>query len=272
MPHTLLPLIVEPDALQRALGGARLFIVDLCQQQTYLQGHIPGAAHLAYAQIVRGESPMPGLLPDTASLERLLSGIGLSREHHVVAYDEEGGGRASRLLWTLDVIGHERFSLLNGGLTAWQEEQRPLTSERRARPPSDYRIERADRALADRDYILQHLRDPAVVLLDTRSPGEFSGEDVRAARGGHIPGAKNFNWTDAMDLDNALRLLPAERLRATLGALGVTPDKEVIAYCQTHHRSAHTYMVLKSLGFPRIKGYPGSWSEWGNRTDTPVEA
>ncbi len=271
MPSPLLPLIVEPELLQRQLGAEPLFIVDLCQQKTYVQGHLLGAVHLGYAQIVRADPPMPGLVPDNASLARLFSSIGLKRDHHVVAYDEEGGGRASRLLWTLDVIGHPAFSLLNGGLTAWQEEQRPLAADVAPRPPSDYRIERADRALANKDYVLAHLHDPAVVLLDTRSPGEFTGEDIRAARGGHIPGARNYNWTDAMDMDNALRLLPAEELRAALVALGVTPDKEVIAYCQTHHRSAHTYMVLKSLGYPRIKGYPGSWSEWGNRFDTPVE-
>jgi len=271
MPSPSLPLLVEPELLERRLGDAQLFIVDLCQREAYLQSHIPGAAHLAYAQIVHAQPPMLGLLPDNASLAKLLSSIGLRRDHHVVAYDEEGGGRAARLLWTLDVIGHPAFSLLNGGLTAWQEEQRPLTDAVTPRPPSEYRIERADRSLATKEYILTHLRDPGVVLLDTRSPAEFRGDDKRAARAGHIPGARNFDWIRAMDVSRALRFKPAEELRAELAALGVTPDKEVIAYCQTHHRSAHTYIVLKSLGYPRIKGYPGSWSEWGNSPDTPVE-
>ena len=113
--------------------------------------------------------------------------------------------------------------------------------------------------------------DPDVVFLDTRTPEEYRGINVRALRGGHIPGAVNFNWLDAIDQARNLRLKPAEDLRRLLEAAGAGPDKEVIAYCQTHHRSSHTYVVLKSLGYPRIKGYPGAWSEWGNLADTPVE-
>ena len=124
---------------------------------------------------------------------------------------------------------------------------------------------------ADAGYILARLDDPGTALLDTRTPEEFSGERVRAARGGHIPGAVNFNWVEAMDADHNLRLKPAPVLLESLAALGVTPDKEVIAYCQTHHRSSHTFVVLKWLGFERVRGYPGAWSEWGNREDTPVE-
>jgi thiosulfate/3-mercaptopyruvate sulfurtransferase len=271
MPATPLPLIVEPELLDQHLGNAQLFIVDLCQHDAYLQEHIPGAVHLDYAQIVHAQPPTLGLLPDDASLERLFSAIGLRHDHHVVAYDEEGGGRAARLLWTLDVIGHPAFSLLNGGLTAWQDEQRPLTDAVTPRPSSVYRIDLTDRSLATKDYILSHLHDPGVVLLDTRSPGEFRGQDKRAARAGHIPGARNFDWIQVMDVTRGLRFKPAEELRATLTALGVTPDKEIVVYCQTHRRSAHTYIVLKSLGYSRIKAYPGSWSEWGNLTDTPVE-
>ena len=122
----------------------------------------------------------------------------------------------------------------------------------------------------DKDYILAHLKDPAVVLLDARSPDEYTGRTKRAARVGHIPGAVNYNWTDAMDQSRFLRLKDAQELKRALEGLGVTPDKEVITYCQTHHRSAHTYVVLKSLGYPKVKAYPGSWSEWGARDDTAV--
>jgi thiosulfate/3-mercaptopyruvate sulfurtransferase len=227
--------------------------------------------HLEYAQIVRAQPPMLGLFPDIAALAGLFSVIGMRRDHHVVACDEEGGGRGARLLWTLDVIGHPAFSLLNGGLTAWQDEARPLTHIVTPRSPTEYRIDSADRSIATSEYILAHLHDPEVVLLDTRSPGEFRGTDKRAARAGHIPGARNFDWIRAMDVTRGLRFKPGEELRAALVALGVTPDKQIVVYCQTNHRSAHTYMVLKSLGYPQVKAYPGSWSEWGNRTDTPVE-
>jgi thiosulfate/3-mercaptopyruvate sulfurtransferase len=125
--------------------------------------------------------------------------------------------------------------------------------------------------VADKSYILSRLGQADLALLDTRSPGEYRGLDVRAARGGHIPGAVNMNWTTAMDQARQLRFKADGELRALLEGLGVTPDKEVIVYCQTHHRSAHTYMVLKHLGYPRIRGYPGAWSEWGNDAALPVE-
>jgi thiosulfate/3-mercaptopyruvate sulfurtransferase len=109
------------------------------------------------------------------------------------------------------------------------------------------------------------------VPLDTRSPGEYAGIDIRAARGGHIPGAVNMNWTEAMDPGRQLRFKPDHTLRRMLESKGVTPDKEVVVYCQTHHRSAHTYIVLKHLGYPRLRGYPGAWSEWGNSAELPIE-
>ncbi len=124
---------------------------------------------------------------------------------------------------------------------------------------------------SDKDYILSRLGQPDLTLLDTRSPAEYEGRDVRAARGGHIPGAVNLNWIEAMDQTRQLRFKADPVLRRMLAAIGVTPDKEVIVYCQTHHRSAHTYIVLRHLGYQRLRAYPGAWSEWGNTPGLPVE-
>jgi thiosulfate/3-mercaptopyruvate sulfurtransferase len=266
----LLPLIVDGERLQSTLGDERVLVVDLCKADTYAQAHIPGAAHLDYAQVVAARPPTMGLLPDDAALSALFSSLGLTPDTHVVAYDDEGGGRAARLLWTLEVIGHTRYSLLNGGLHAWSAERRPLTRDVAARPRTNYRVTDRITGWADAAYVRDHLDDPAVVLVDTRSPQEYRGEKKLAERAGHIPGAVNFDWVNAMDLHHQLRLKPAAELRHALEALGITPDKEAIVYCQTHHRSAHTFIVLKSLGYTRIKGYPGSWSEWGNRSDLPI--
>ena len=138
--------------------------------------------------------------------------------------------------------------------------------------PSDgnYNATRLPYAIADKGYILTSLNDPDIVILDVRTPAEFSGQDLRAARGGHIPGAVNMDWTLAIDRDRNLRLKPEHELHKMLRERGVTADKEVVTYCQTHHRSAHTYIVLKSLGFSRIRGYDGSWSEWGNDPMMPI--
>jgi thiosulfate/3-mercaptopyruvate sulfurtransferase len=124
---------------------------------------------------------------------------------------------------------------------------------------------------AERDYIISKLDDDHTALLDARSLVEYTGEKKFAQRGGHIPGAKRFEWTDAMDRMRNLRLLPAEQIQPKLDELGITSDKEVIVYCQTHHRSAYSWLMLRALGYENVKGDPGSWSDWGNRMDTPVE-
>ena len=271
MAHPFLPLLLEPAELEKHLGAENLLVVDMNPPDVYNKAHIPGAVHLDYAQIVAAQPPAMGALPSEAQLSEVFSAIGMTPNSHVVAYDNEGNGRAARLLWTLDAVGHPHFSLLNGGLPAWLEENRPVSGEPVKKPRSEYQAKLSGTAVADKDYILGHLQDQAVALLDTRSPGEYSGAVKRAARGGHIPGAVNFDWVNAMDSNRNLRLRDAKTLRTELTRLGVIPDKEVITYCQTHHRSAHTYIVLKALGFTNIKGYPGSWSEWGNCDDTPIE-
>jgi thiosulfate/3-mercaptopyruvate sulfurtransferase len=266
-----LPLIVEPERLAESLGAQNLLIVDLCNPQTSASGVVPGAVQLEYAKLVVSRPPVGGLLPDAEHLSSALSALGLTPEHHVVAYDDEGGGKAGRLLWTLDMLGHGRASMLNGGIHAWANEGHPLDGASASAAPSHFRAELRGEAAADKRYILEHIGVADVVFLDARTPEEYRGVNVRAERGGHIPGAVNFNWLNAIDQERNLRLKAPEELRALLAASGAPAEKEVIAYCQTHHRSSHTYVVLKSLGYPRIKGYPGSWSEWGNLPDTPVE-
>lgn len=267
-----LTVLLEPEQLQALLDDPRLLIVDLRNPDAYLQGHVPGAVHLPYSALIRAAPPVGGLLPDAGQLGETLSGIGLTPERHVVAYDDEGGGRAGRLLWTLDALGHAHGSLLNGGIHAWVGEQRPLEAGPVTPTRSDYRAEFAhSEVVADKSHIRSRLGAADFVALDARGPAEYSGLDVRAARGGHIPGAVNIDWTEAIDRGRLLRFKPDAELRALLEARGVTPDKEVVAYCQTHHRSSHTYMVLKHLGYPRARGYPGAWSDWGNDPDTPIE-
>ncbi len=267
----MLPLVVEPDQLEAAGGIPRLLIVDLCSRESYEKTHIPGAVHLEYARIVEHRPPIMGLLPDTERLAEVLGALGVRSDTHVVAYDNEGGGKASRLLWTLDASGHTRFSLLNGGLVAWIEEGHKVESSATDPIRNTCSITPNPATRADKAYILAQLPRADLGLLDARSPGEFIGADQRAARGGHIPGAKNLEWTDALDKGNHLRLKPAAQLRAMLHTAGLTPEKEIITYCHSHHRSALWYVILKALGYPRVRGYPGSWSDWGNDASTPIE-
>jgi thiosulfate/3-mercaptopyruvate sulfurtransferase len=267
-----LPLLIEAEQLNTHLDEAQLLLVDMGDFDVYSEAHIPGAINLCYSEIVRVVPPAGGLLPSAAELSDILSAIGLTPDKQVVAYDAEQGGRAARLLWTLDVLGHSKLSLLNGGLSAWKNAGLALKAGVEKPTPSSYQARISNpEALADKDYILSRLGQDDLAIFDARSPAEYAGLDVRAARGGHIPGAVNLNWLDCIDNANALRFKPDSELRTLLEQRGLQKDKEIIVHCQTHHRSSHSYWVLKHLGYPRIRGYAGSWSEWGNTADTPIE-
>ncbi len=265
-------ILIEPEALQAMLADAQLLVVDLSKAATYAQLHIPGAMHMEYSILNGGTQPAPGLLPPEERLAKIAGMLQLDEMSRIVAYDDEGSGRAARLAWTLHYLGYESVQVLDGGLHAWNNEGHPVDNQP-VLPDITATLPLAARnpsVLADDTYILEHLDDESVALLDARTPEEYAGTKVRAARGGHIPGAVNLNWLDTMDKNRNLRLKSPDILNDALSTLGIRPEQEVITYCQSHHRSAHAWLMLKSLGFPRVRGYAGSWSEWGNHPDTPV--
>ena len=266
-----LPLIIEPEQLEAVLDDPGLLIVDLCQSQTYAQLHVPGAVHVRPAELVEGVAPATGKLAPLDRLEAVFSRIGYRPDLHVVAYDDEGGGWAGRFLWTLEVIGHRRFSYLNGGLHAWYREGHPVESEPATREATRVRLSIDDGPIAELEEVLASLEDEAVSIWDARSPEEYAGTKLAAKRGGHIPGAFNLDWLETMDRARNLRLLPLEVLRERLQDKGVRSGDRIITHCQSHHRSGLTWLIAKALGH-EAKGYHGSWAEWGNRDDTPVES
>lgn len=266
----VLPLIVEPAELHARRADDSLLLVDLCSSEKYREGHIPGAVHCNTADLILGEKPAPGRLPPPEKLAAALAAIGFTPDSHVVCYDDEGGPWAGRLIWTLDLIGHRRYSFLNGGKVAWLADGLPLEAGENFPVPAAVRPLRYDtHYIADADEIVANIGRDHFLVWDARSHDEYTGAKAHSARGGHIPGAIHCEWTHLLDGERGLRL--RTDLAAYLQQQGITPDKDIVTHCQTHRRSGLTYLAAKSLGYPHIRAYPGSWSEWGNRDELPVQ-
>jgi len=258
------------DSLASLEGSDRTppLIVQVTTAEAYHAGHVPDAVHVEPNDLVSGIPPASGRLPSLEDLTGVFRRIGYTHDREVVTLDDEGGGWAGRLAWTLDIIGNPNWRYLDGGLRAWYAAGLPLTRTPTPVNPSSVEIAIDTGPVAEADDILTRLEDPDVVIWDCRSAAEFHGRRRAAKRAGHIPGAVNLDWLDLMDLDRNLCL--KENARGLLAEHGIVSERDVITHCQTHHRSGLTYMVARLLGFPRIRAYHGSWSEWGNRTDTPV--
>lgn len=271
MPDDLPPLILEPAELDAMLRGGTAMPVGVVEEGAFRAGHIPGSVQVPPRELMGGARPAVGRLPDAARLEALCSRIGLGPDRHVVAWDDEGGGWAGRLVWTLDAVGHRRRSFLNGGLAAWAGAGLPLARDAVPPAPSPPRAVTLRReVMADLDEVRGCIGRDDCVIWDARSAGEYLGTRSTALRNGHIPGAVHLDWLELVDRDDGMRLRPLESLRRRLESLGVAAGKRVITHCHTHHRSGLSYLVGRALGLD-IRAYDGSWSEWGNRTDTPVE-
>lgn len=265
------PLLIEASQLADSLHEPKLLILDTSSADNYAKHHVPGAVHIAPAALQCGIKPAVGKMPAPDQLQLLFSRVGLTPDKHVIVYDDEGGGWAGRLIWTLDVIGHRNYSYLNGGLQAWLSGGHPSEDVANLPPPSEIDITIDSTPIAEIEDFINLLGNSQLGIWDARSPEEYRGEKVLAQRGGHIPGAVNLDWLELIDNGNDMRLKNLSALQARLDHIGLSADKTIITHCQTHHRSGLSYLLMKILGYPHIKGYHGSWGEWGNREDTPIE-
>ena len=264
------PATITACALAARLSDDDLLIVQVTSLPVFAQARVPGAVHVAPPDLVRGHPPAPGELPSESALTALFRRVGLTSDRTVVACDDEGGGWAGRLVWTLDVIGHHDWLYLDGGLHAWAAAGLPLESgPPLASSPSHIDVSVNTGPIARIDAVREALGKADATIWDCRSAEEFAGTKRTAARNGHIPGATHLDWLDLIDRRRDMRLI--EDLEGCLATRGIERERDVIVHCQTHHRSGLAYMAARLLGFSRIRAYPGSWSEWGNRNDTPIE-
>ena len=266
-------LLIEAEELVPFLGNEKLRIVDLSRRSVYDQLHIPHAIHVQPKQLVRQEEQASGLLPDVEGLNALIEYLNISPEHHVLAYDDEGGAWAGRLIWNLHCLGFENTSLLNGGIHAWLAAGLPTSSAVETFAPVDTLVavnqDHIEKYRIEYENLLEKVHNHAIQLWDCRTEDEYTGLRLAARRGGHIPDARHFEWSTALNRENHLKLHPLQRTQPRLEQLGFNLNEPVVVYCQSHHRSGLAYILGRLLGW-KIQAYDGAWSEWGNRLDSPI--
>jgi thiosulfate/3-mercaptopyruvate sulfurtransferase len=272
------PVLVSTGWLADRLGGEGIVVAEVDENpDLYGEGHIPGAVNLHWKLDLQDRVQRD--IVDRQTFERVLGERGIANDTTVIVYGDKNNWFAAYAYWYLKVYGHESICILDGGRQKWIDEGRELTTAIPSPQARPYAAGERDESIrAYRDQVRQWLGAEGRALVDVRSPAEYSGELIAppgyeqegAQRAGHIPSAVSIPWASAVRDDGTFK--PAAELAALYAAQGVTPDKEVTAYCRIGERSAHTWFVLRELlGFEQVRNYDGSWTEWGNLVDVPIE-
>ncbi len=270
-------VLVSTDwvASHRSDPKVRVVEVDV-DTAAYDQGHVPGAVGWNWTTDLC-DTVVRDIVPK-AKLEQLLGASGITPDTTIVLYGDNNNWFAAWAFWQLKVYGHRDVRIMDGGRKKWLAEGRDLEAKRPAPAPTTYTARDADLTIrAFLPEVQRALGRQDTAMVDVRSPQEFTGEVLAppglpetCQRGGHIPGAKSIPWGKACNEDGTFK--SRAELEALYGSQGVTPDKNVIAYCRIGERSSHTWFVLKHLlVYPNVKNYDGSWTEWGNLVGAPVE-
>jgi len=270
--------LVTTDWLVEHLAEPGLVVAEVDENpELYEEGHIPGAVKLHWKDDLQDQLVRD--VVSNAAFEQLMGDRGIGNDTTVVLYGDKNNWFAAYGYWYLKVFRHDDVRLLDGGRQKWIEEGRPLTAAPSTPTPVAYVANDRDESIRiRRDEVLAGLGSSEIALVDVRSPQEFAGELMAppgyeqegASRTGHIPGAQSIPWATAVRDDGTFKTM--DELREIYVAKGITPDKEIRAYCRIGERSAHTWFVLQELlGYENVRNYDGSWTEWGNLVDVPVE-
>ena len=269
MEYTNPHLLWTAQELNERGDDPHLVVLDLRPTEDYANGHIPGARSFdifGISLVDTREGPLKAFL---WIIEHLIGAKGICDDSRVVVHDRVSGERASRLFWFLEFFGHEAVHMLDGGFDAWVTAGFPIGRDAIVPQRGNFKANPQRERLATATDILERLGSEGTAIVDTRSEAEHNATLVRSARGGHIPGAVHLEWKNNLNEDGTFK--SAEALTEQYAGLGVTLDREVIPYCQGGYRSANTYVALRLIGYPKLRNYLGSWGEWGNRAELPIE-
>jgi len=259
--------LVDVRWLREHHGDPAVVLVDTRPKDDYWAGHLRGARHFDPLPFRCYDTSEHGIAEFTAELEWIFSALGIGGSETVVFYEENSGIRAAGAAWALEYLGHPRVRILDGGLALARSEKLVTAAPRYASARLKTRLHQ--NAAATSSYLLECIERPGVRVLDVRHEREYYGEEQRARRSGAIPGAVHQEWVEALSPSGAFK--PAAELRRQYQELGLDPADEIIPYCQTGYRAAHACYALRLAGYQRVRNYFGSWAEWGNREELPIE-
>jgi thiosulfate/3-mercaptopyruvate sulfurtransferase len=267
VPLIFLNLIISAKELYKRIDISKNqpIIVDARSFGEYKKGHIPGAVNIDLFQLHWFDTSKKGIKDFNRQTRILLSNIGIQRESEVIFYDNVSGISAARGVWLLLYFSHKMVSMLDGGFECWKKEGHPIEIKSNPLLHSNFKGKIDKNIMSTAGEVKRSLKNKEVVILDVRSKEEFNGSDVRAARRGHIPSAVNIDWQN--NIDNSL-FKSKEKLAKIYSE--IPKNSKIITYCQGGYRAANAFIVLKLLGYKKVKMYLGSWGEWGNRIDLPV--
>lgn len=267
--------LIEAGELRNRLQETGLRVIDFRTAEDYQKGHIPGAVRIWRPDIENPDAPVKGMMAGREAVEALFSRLGILETDTLVLYDDRADCDAARLWWVLQVYGFNQARLLNGGMHAWLAEGGPVTTLEPNPVPSTFRLPEAGASgyLVEADSLADCLAREACIAIDARSTDEFTGKRLKkgASRAGRIPGSHHRDWAGTVHYETDMTFRSREELQKIYAFIPEGDNTEIITYCHSGVRSAHTFFVLTQLlGYERVRNFDGSWIQWSALETAPV--